>query len=259
MTIFFFEFDNINFTMYAHLINASIQIVLIRNDNFKIVKISRNFRLKYLIEMNYSNVFFVDENIVELIMKVSRSSHKFSWFKKIIDIFVIVWIITIVISSLVLFDAIFSIMSIMYISSLQLFFINFIILIIFDTLNIFANSFAKILNKNFTTKFFAKFSNVILSNDVTIYFFVDVKIFFKLINEFFSLWENNEFIVLSKKNWMRISFKFDWEKRVFEKTKIYSLKTHDKTLINKIFDECEILCKNRKMSNIIANYTRTFK
>ena len=64
--------------MYAYLINASIQIVLIRNDNFKIVKISRNFRLKYLIEMNYSNVFFVDENIVELIMKVSRSSHKFS-------------------------------------------------------------------------------------------------------------------------------------------------------------------------------------
>ena len=75
---FLFEFDDINFIIYAYLINASIQIILISNNNFKIVKISRNFRLKYLIEINYSNVFFVDENIIELIMKTFRSLYKFS-------------------------------------------------------------------------------------------------------------------------------------------------------------------------------------
>ena len=239
---FFFEFDNINFIMYVYLINASIQTILIRNDNFKIVKISRNFRLKYLIEINYSNVFFVDENIVELIMKISRSSHKFSWFKKIIDIFVIVWIITIVISLSTLFDATSSIISIMYTLSLQLFFINFIMSIIFDTSNVsHANFFAK--NLKFTMKFFANVSNVVLLNNAIIYFFVDVKIFFKLINEFSLFWKNNEFVVLSKKNWITISLKFDLKKRVFEKTKIYSLKTRDKTLINKIFDELQNLNK----------------
>ena len=86
-------------------------------------------------------------------------------------------------------------------------------------------------------------SNVILSNDLIMYFSIDVKIFFKLIDEFSSFWKNNEFVVLSKKNWIKISFKFDWEKRVFEKTKIYFLKTRDKTLINKIFDELQNLNK----------------
>ena len=42
---------------------------------------------------------------------------------------------------------------------------------------------------------------------------------------------------------MRISFKFDWKKRVFDKTKMYSLRTRDKILINKIFDELQNLNK----------------
>ena len=139
---FFFEFDNINFTIYAYLMNASIQVVLIRNDNFKVVKILRHFRLKYLIEMNYSNVFFVNENIVELIIKISRSSYKFSWFKKIIDLFVIVWIVTIVISSFASFNTTLLIISIMHILSLQLFFI-----VIFDTSNIFTQIFSQNFQK----------------------------------------------------------------------------------------------------------------
>ena len=197
---FFFEFNNINFTIYTHLINALIQIVLIRNDNFKIVKISRNFRLKYLIEMNYSNVFFVDDNIVKLIIKTSYSSHKSSWFKKNINTFVIVWIITIVISLFILLNVTSSIILIMYILSLKLFFIVFNMLIIFNESNIFhANFFAKSSNLKFIIKFFANVLNVVLSNDVIIYIFVNVKILFKLINKFSLFWKNNEFVVLSKK------------------------------------------------------------
>ena len=76
--IFFFEFDDINLTMYAHFMNSSTQIIVVRNDNLKVVKIFRNFRLKYLTKMNYSNVFFFDDDVVELTIKISRSSHKFS-------------------------------------------------------------------------------------------------------------------------------------------------------------------------------------
>ena len=231
---FLFEFDDINLTMYVHFMNSSTQIIVVRNDNFKIVKIFRNFRLKYLTKMNYSNVFFVDNDVVELIIKTSRSSYKFSWFKKIIVIFVIIWIVTIVFLSSS-FDATLSIVLVIHTSSLQLFFTNINISILFDI--------SIISHLNFITKFFANFSNVILSNDVTIYFSIDVKIFFKLIDEFSSFWKNNEFVILSKKNWMRISFKFDWKKRVFDKTKIYSLRTRDKTLINKLFDELQNLSK----------------
>ena len=150
--------------------NSSTQIIVVRNDNFKIVKISRNFRLKYLTKINYSNVFFFDDNVVELVMKISRSSHKFSWFKKIIVIFITIWIVTIVISSSL-------IVLVIYTSSLQLFFTNIDISIIFDM------SIISHINANF--------SNVI------IYFSIDVKIFFKLIDEFSLFWKINEFVALS--------------------------------------------------------------
>ena len=55
--IFFFEFNDINFTMYVYFINSLTQIIVIRNNNLKVVKISRNFRLKYLTKINYSNFF----------------------------------------------------------------------------------------------------------------------------------------------------------------------------------------------------------
>jgi hypothetical protein len=36
---------------------------------------------------------------------------------------------------------------------------------------------------------------------------------------------------------MRISLRFDWESRIFEKVKIYSLETKDKKLVNQIFND----------------------
>ena len=93
-------------------------------------------------------------------------------------------------------------------------------------------------------------------NDVIIHQSIDIKIFVDIVEKFSTLWKNIEFVELSKKNWMRISLKSNWEKRVFDKTKIYFLKTRDKKLIDKTFDELHEL-KRLNWANefIFFNYS----
>ena len=45
-----------NLSVYAHIINDNIISILIRNENDKTIHISRNFRLRNLIELDYFNV-----------------------------------------------------------------------------------------------------------------------------------------------------------------------------------------------------------
>ena len=54
---FFFESDEFNFLLYAHIINAKIKDIIIQNDNNKIVHILRNCRLDHIMKFNYFNVF----------------------------------------------------------------------------------------------------------------------------------------------------------------------------------------------------------
>jgi hypothetical protein len=91
----------------------------------------------------------------------------------------------------------------------------------------------------FLTSQNTKHSNVVLSNDVIVHDFTSqtISAFFDLINQYLNLWKSEEFVKLSKDQWMRISLKSDWKIRIFEKIKIYSLKTENKKLVNQIFDD----------------------
>ena len=77
---FLFEFDNLNLSLYVHLINANLKNIFVKNDNDKMIQISRNNRVNRIIKLNFSNVFqiHVDENndVVELIMRKLFSKHK---------------------------------------------------------------------------------------------------------------------------------------------------------------------------------------
>ena len=66
---YFFESNEFDFTLYVYFINIFIKIILVRNNNKQIVKISRNFCFDHLIEINYFNIFFVSENVENLIIK----------------------------------------------------------------------------------------------------------------------------------------------------------------------------------------------
>ena len=99
---FLFEFANdINLTLFVHMIDTFIFVVMIRNDEHQTVKIFRNFRLKRISELKYINVFQIYvENVEEmkfLTIKKFKFIHKFEWFKKFIVVCVIVYAATFVI------------------------------------------------------------------------------------------------------------------------------------------------------------------
>ena len=75
---FLFESNELNVTMYAHLLDASTEVVLVRNDSEQTVRMSRNLRLSRIIEIDYFNVFQVDEELLNLTKKNSKITHKFS-------------------------------------------------------------------------------------------------------------------------------------------------------------------------------------
>ena len=77
-----------------------------------------------------------------------------------------------------------------------------------------------------------------LSNDVMIYDDDRTRTAYaKLIQEFSILWHDNDFIDLSEDKWMKISLKQNWQARIIEKSKIYSLDAKDREVLNRTFDE----------------------
>ena len=73
---YFFKSNKTNLTLYFHLMNIFIKIVIVRNNNKQTIKIFKNFRLKYFFEINYFNIFIVNSETVELTIKVFCSIHK---------------------------------------------------------------------------------------------------------------------------------------------------------------------------------------
>ena len=82
---YLFEPADVNFGLYAHLINADTSAVVAHNDSDKSIHIPRNFRLGHVTEMDYPNVCHaVSEDIEELALRRPKKEHKTSWFKKLL-------------------------------------------------------------------------------------------------------------------------------------------------------------------------------
>ena len=75
---YIFELENTNFAIYAHVVDANIKIILIKNDFNSIVKIFRNFRLENLMKMNYSNACLMNFSVAEFALKRLKFDHKTS-------------------------------------------------------------------------------------------------------------------------------------------------------------------------------------
>ena len=184
---YLFESDVAEFSIYAHVINLSIKFILMRNEENRSIKISKNFRFEVLTDMSYSDAYLIDSASSDFVIKSSKKDHKIFWFNKVLTVFF-------VISS---------------------------------------NS------DDVETSKFAK--NITFENDVIIHNSSDkaLKIFTNIIHDYFKLWKDQDFAKLLMKNWMRISLKFDWEKIIKEKAKIYSLNFRDKIVLNDTFNDLQ--------------------
>ena len=73
-----------NISIYAYIMNVDTSSILVRNEEDKSIRISRNFCLSDLIELEYSNVLQINTEHANLTLKISKSIHKQSWFAKIL-------------------------------------------------------------------------------------------------------------------------------------------------------------------------------
>ena len=236
--------DSLNFILYAYLVDASIKSIVVRNDREFSIMISRNFRLDRVFEIDFSNDFHIDidnDDVKYLIVKKSKFTHKNDWFKKLIFACVVIYVVIVVVDNN---------HSITFVTSSTIIILSqtFIVISFVITLSQISMSIVE-LRKTFTIRiddidFEKSFTNVsislieiVLFNDVIVYNFDELNSFVKIVEKFSTLWQNIDFVKMSKENWMKISLKSNWKKRVSKKTKMYSLNAKNEELMNKTFDD----------------------
>ena len=81
---YFFEPAEANFSIYFHIVDTAISVILIRNNNVTSIKVFRNFRLNKLIEIKHSNVLHVDSKSSDFAIRILKSKHKKLFFDKVL-------------------------------------------------------------------------------------------------------------------------------------------------------------------------------
>ena len=78
---FLFESNNnIKLSMYVHFVNAFTFSIIIRNEQNVLIQISRNYRLSRIFELDFSNIFYIENsnqnNVRHLIIKKLKFVHQ---------------------------------------------------------------------------------------------------------------------------------------------------------------------------------------
>ena len=92
--------DNFNLIMYAHLVDAFIKFIIVRNDKEFSIMIFRNFRLNKIFEIDFSSDFHIDiddENVKYFVVKEFKFIHKNNWFKKFIFVCVVIYVVVVIV------------------------------------------------------------------------------------------------------------------------------------------------------------------
>ena len=224
---FLFELtDDINLTLYAHLVNAFTSVILIRNDRNQTIQISRNFRLDRITKLNFLNVFQISienvNSVKHLTVKKSKSTHKNDWFKKLLVACAIAYTVAAAVSSDFVVNLIKAEIANLIMSKSMSSIFNF--------------SFESLLQTSRTCEF-------TMFNEVIIHQSDEIDSFARIIENYSKLWKDIDFVNVLEKSWMRISLKFDWESRISDKAKIYFLDAKDKALIDETFDNLHVVDK----------------
>ena len=221
---YLFEPDDVNFSLYAHLMDAETSSVLVRNDTHKSLKIPRNFHLGHVTELDYSNACHVSgEDAEELALRRPKKEHKVGWFKKLI----------------VACTAAAAAVGIMASPSTIVNQAS----TISDISNVATIGSSTTLPIPGIDPAPTPTAEVVMPNGVTIHDSGKkaVDAFAELVEEFPSIWEDNGFATLPEENWMKIPLKSDWESKVSGKAKIYPLGIKDREIVDKTFDELQAL------------------
>ncbi len=200
---FLFESSSSIFVfIYAYVIDARTNDVIVRNELTKSMKISKNFRLEIAQKIQYDDCFYVSQKH-HFVLQVSKKNRTTKKLKADTTI-----------------------------ESSSKSFVE--------------NSKIRVFADQIDDKFEEK-----ISFDVIVYENENEKQKFdRLINEFSKIWKDEKFIDVSKKQWMRLSLKNEWQNKLIVKIKIYSLDTNDRKIVNDIFNRLQT--QNKLKFTIVA-------
>lgn len=217
---FFFEPDQLNLTLYAHLVDSSLSNILAKNDSDQTIKVSRNLRLETVQEADFDNCYHVTEgqkDVVELASRHPAKKHKGSWIKRVFNKFVTTSAVTMLATAAVA------------VSAVPATFPVTTGMVPTPALSTFSPPTPKVAVATSAT-------DTILSNGVTIHENNSSSIQ-GLVEEFPTLWQEGGFAKLPEQEWMRIPLKSDWEKDVPKTPRVYPLSTESKDVVDKTFDK----------------------
>ena len=177
---FLFEFNNdvIKLIIYAHFVNVFTFSILIDNNKNYSIKIFKNARLDKIIKIDFSNVFQIktNENVRFLIVKQFKITYRNDWFKKLIFVCVVAYVVVVIISFKIFVLQKFFII-VIEIKKLFAIVVNFVV---------FNISIIVKIKKIFVINLFSSFE-IIFFNDVIIYKSKIIDFFVKTIEKFFFL------------------------------------------------------------------------
>ena len=88
---FLFESKSVDFDLYAHIIETETSDILIRNEQNKSLRISRNVYLDRVMKMKYSNVCHVTTNdVINLAIRKPKSFHRKAYFQRLLKSYLFV-------------------------------------------------------------------------------------------------------------------------------------------------------------------------
>ena len=202
---FFFEPEQSQLSLYAHLVNASMTAVLAKNDSDQAVKVPRNLRLGTVQEADFDNCYHVtsgQEDVAELATRRPKKAHQESWIKRVFNKFVT--------GSAIAMLATGSAMTAAPAASMT------------------SASIPEIAVTPAGT-------DTVLPNGVTIH--GNSSAIQEVANEFPTLWEEGSFAKIPEPEWMRIPLKSDWEQYVPKTARVYPLGRDAREIVDKTFDK----------------------
>lgn len=207
---YLFEPAEVNFSIYAHLLNPSTKAIIARNDSDKPIKISRNFRLGKVVEMDGIGAHIAETEESELALRVPKSTHKSSWLKRALVACATAAAAVAPMSAPVS-----------------------------PTYSATSSPAIAAYSAITTPTHVLPMAETILPNGVTVHqsSAEAVKTFTDIVNDYPKLWTDQGFADLPEDNWMKIPLKEGWEEKIKGKARVYPLGTKDRAIVDDTFDE----------------------
>ena len=73
---FFFKFDQLDVTFYAHFIDFSLYVISIKNDSNHYIKILKNHHLNTIQKVDFDNCYHITSKKINVFKMINRHSQK---------------------------------------------------------------------------------------------------------------------------------------------------------------------------------------